>query len=75
MCKKLKRELTAAQKSARREQKKKYVTIFINGKQKRILRPQSIDGLQVDEFITRNADPIWLHQNEMKEFTAPEDDG
>ena len=26
-----------------------------------------IDGLPVDEFIRRNADPIWLHQNEMWE--------
>lgn len=27
-----------------------------------------IDGLPVDEFIARNADPIWLRQNEMWEF-------
>jgi len=41
------------------------MTIFINGKQKRVRRPQTIEGLDVDEFIRRNADPIWLHQNEM----------
>jgi hypothetical protein len=39
------------------------MTIFINGKQKRVRRPPEIDGLPVDEFIARNADPIWLHQN------------
>ena len=43
------------------------MTIFINGKQKRIPRPQLIDGLTVDEFIANNADPIWLHQNELWE--------
>ena len=62
---KRKRKLTAAERRARRERKRKYMTIFINGKQKRVLRPQEIDGLPVDEFIIRNADPIWLHQNGM----------
>ena len=31
-------------------------------------RPPKIDGLNVDEFIRRNAAPIWLHQNEMWEY-------
>ncbi len=42
--------------------------IFINGKQKRVKRPPTINGMDVDEFIRRNADPIWLHQNEMWEY-------
>ena len=54
------------------------MTIFINGKQKRVKRPPTIDGMDVDEFIRRNADPIWLHQNEMWEYledeTEDEDD-
>ena len=66
------RKLTAAEKRARRERKRKYMTIFVNGKQKRVLRPQEIDGMPVDEFIIRNADPIWLHQNEMWEFIDPD---
>jgi hypothetical protein len=44
--------------------------IFINGKQKRVRRPQTIDGMSVDEFLMRNADPVWLHQNEMWEYMA-----
>ncbi len=44
------------------------MTIFINGKQKRVKRPPAIDGMDVDEFTCRNADPIWLHQNEMWEY-------
>lgn len=40
----------------------------MNGKQVRIKRPPTIDGMSVDEFIRRNADPIWLHQNEMWEY-------
>ena len=66
------RKLTAAERRARRERKRKYMTIFINGKQKRVLRPQEIDELPVDEFIIRNADPIWLHQNEMWDLMKPD---
>ena len=57
-----------AQKAAKAERRKKYQWIFMNGKQVRIKRPPTIDGMDVDEFIRRNADPIWLHQNEMWEY-------
>lgn len=43
------------------------MTIFVNGKQKRVKRPPTVDGLGINELIRRNADPIWLHQNEMWE--------
>ena len=48
-----KRKLTAAEKRARKERKKNFMTIFINGKQKRVRRPQLIEGLPVDEFIAQ----------------------
>ncbi len=67
-----KRKLTPAERRARRERKRKYMTIFINGKQKRVPRPQMIDGLPVDEFMIRNADPIWLHQNGMWDLMNPD---
>lgn len=67
-----KRKLTAAEKRAKKERRKKFQWIFINGKQVRIKRPPTIEGLTVDEFILRNADPIWLHQNEMWELMQPE---
>ena len=70
---KRKRKLTAAEKRARRERKEKFMTVFVNGKQKRVPRPQQIDGLDVDDFIARNADPIWLHQNEMWELMPAND--
>jgi hypothetical protein len=75
MCKK-KRKLTPAEKAEKKLRREKYMTIFINGKQKRVKRPPTIDGMDVDEFIRRNADPIWLHQNEMWEYmeTETEDD-
>ncbi len=67
----IKKKLTAAQKRAKKdakaERQKKYQWIFKNGKQVRINRPPTIDGMEVDEFIQRNADPIGLHQNEMWE--------
>lgn len=40
----------------------------MDGKQVRIKRVKTIDGLPIDEFIQNNADPIWLHQNEMWEY-------
>lgn len=65
---KQKRRLTAQEKVARRRRKRETMIIFINGKQKRVKRPPTIDGMSVDEFILRNADPIWLVQNEMWEY-------
>jgi hypothetical protein len=62
-----KKKLTPAQKAARKKRKEEFMSIFVNGKQKRIKSPLTIDGLDFDEFIRRNADPIWLHQNEMWE--------
>jgi hypothetical protein len=50
------------------------MTIFINGKQKRVPREPTIEGLPVDEFIRRNADPIWLHQNGYWELIPSDDD-
>jgi len=62
------RKLSKQEKAEKKRRKKELVTIFINGKQKRDRRPPTIDGVDVDEFILRNADPIWLHQNEMWEL-------
>ena len=64
---KRKRKLTAAEKAEKRRRREQFMTIFINGKMKRVPRPPTIDGMSVEEFIRRNADPIWLHQNEMWE--------
>jgi hypothetical protein len=44
--------------------RKEYMTVFVNGKQKRVKRPDKIDAMEIDEFVRRNADSIWLHQNE-----------
>ena len=64
---KRKRKPTTAEKKARQKRRKEFMTIFINGKQKRVKRPPTVDGMDVDEFIKRNADPTWLQQNEMWE--------
>ncbi len=69
---KQKKKLTAAQKRARKkakeERQRKYMWVFMNGKQVRIKRPPTIEGMDPDDFIRQNADPIWLHQNEMREY-------
>jgi hypothetical protein len=63
-----KRKRTPAEKLARKLRKEKFMFVFVNGRQKRVRRPETIDGMPVDEFIARNANPIWLHQNEMWEL-------
>lgn len=77
MAKKTKKKLTSAQKrtkkAAKKERQKKYQWVFMNGKQKRVKRPATIDGMDVDEFIRQNADPIWLHQNKMWEYIEMEE--
>lgn len=64
---KQKRKLTPAEKAQKKKRQMEYMTIFIYGKQKRVKRPMTIDGIDLDDFIKRNADPIWLHHNEMWE--------
>jgi hypothetical protein len=75
---KVKKKLTAAQKrdrkKAKAERQKKYMWVFMNGKQVRVNRPPMIDGMDVDEYIQKNADPVWLHQNEMWEYIQTDED-
>jgi 16S rRNA U516 pseudouridylate synthase RsuA-like enzyme len=73
---KQKKKLSPSQKAAKKKvPKQEYVTIFMNGKQKRIKRPVLVDGMHVEEFIRTNADPVWLHQNELWEYIdLPEED-
>ena len=69
-----KKKLTPEQKAAKKKRQEEYMTVFMNGKQKRIKRPPTIDGMDVEEFIRRNGDPIWLHQNEMWEYINQNED-
>jgi uncharacterized protein YnzC (UPF0291/DUF896 family) len=71
---KRKRKLTAKEKAEKRRRRKEYMTIFVNGEQKRVKRPETIDGMDIDEFIRRNADSMWLHQNEMWEYMVDEEE-
>jgi hypothetical protein len=64
---KQKKKLTPAQKAAKKKRREEYMTVFMNGKQKRVKRPPHVDGIPVDEYIRNNADPVWLQQNEMWE--------
>ena len=69
-----KRKLTAAERQAKKRRRQEYVTVLIDGKQKRVKRPPTIDGMDANEFIRANVDPIWLHQNEMWEYMEDNDD-
>ena len=69
-----KKKLTPEQKAAKKKRQQEFMYVFINGKQKRVKRPPTIEGMDADEFIRRNADPIWLHQNEMWEYIDQNND-
>jgi hypothetical protein len=69
---KRKRKLTVKEKAERKRRRREYMTIFVRGKQKRVRRPEMIEGMDVEEFIGWNADPIWLHQNELSEYMMPD---
>lgn len=70
-----KRKPTAAEKAAKKRRRAEYQTIFIGGKMKRVRRPPTIDGMEVENFIRQNADPIFLHEAGlwwlMEDDTAP----
>jgi len=67
---KRKRKLSAEGRAERDRRRTEHTTIFVGGKQKRVKRPPMLEGLTTEEFIRANADPIWLHQNEMWEELA-----
>jgi 16S rRNA U516 pseudouridylate synthase RsuA-like enzyme len=71
---KRKRKATADEKAEKKHRQKEYMIIFLNGKQKRVKRLLTVDGMDVDEFVRRNADLIWLHQNEMWEYITDEEE-
>lgn len=56
-----------------KKRQKEFVTILINGKQKRVNRPQEIDRLSVDKNFLKNDAPIWQHQNELWEYIHEEE--
>lgn len=68
-----KRKLTAREKAEKKRRKQEFMTVFVNGKMKRVRRPPQIDGVDANEFMLRNADPLWLHQNELWEYINDED--
>jgi hypothetical protein len=70
---KRKRRLTAAEKAEKKRRKAEFRTVFVGGKQKRVRRPPTIDGMDVEEFIRRNADPAFLHEMGMWELMEEPD--
>ena len=73
-----KKKLTPAQRAARKQRKKDFMTVFMNGKQVRVRRPATVDGMDVEDYIRCNADDIWLHQHgywdTLDERYAPKED-
>lgn len=69
-----KRELTTKKKAKKARLRKEYMWIFVRGKQKRIRRQPMIDSMDVDDFIRRNADSIWLHHEGLWEYLMLDDE-
>ena len=68
-----KRKLTPAEKAENKRRHELFETVSFGGKQKRIKRIQPlIEGIPQDEFIRQNADPIWLHQDEIVDCSTVE---
>ena len=57
-----------SKKKKERKKNSKYEWVFINGKQVKQRKPEMIDGMLVEEYIMKNADSLWLQQNEMWEY-------
>jgi hypothetical protein len=62
---KSRRKLTPEQKAAKRQRRKEFMTIFVNGKQKRVRRPPTVDGMPLDEFISQLVD-VWCDRRELQ---------
>lgn len=54
------------------ERQKLYQTVFINGKQVRVKRPDTVEGIPVDEFMRENPDPLWQFEPELEEILGDE---
>jgi hypothetical protein len=67
-------KLSKSENENRKLRKLRYMTIFINGKQKRVKRPETINGIPMDEFIQNNGDNMFYYQNGDYEMIKPEND-
>ena len=56
-----KRKLTPAEKAQKKKRQTEYMTILVNGKQKQVKRLPTIDGIDLEDFIRENTDPVRLH--------------
>jgi len=61
---------TKGKTSTSENRKKDSEWVFIGGKQVRVKKPPTIEGIACDEYIEQNADPIWLYQNGMHHLIA-----
>ncbi len=71
---KVKTNIIICWKGEKKRRRKEYMSIFINRKQKRVKRPTTIDGMDLEKFVRRNADPIWLHKNQMWEYMTDDEE-
>lgn len=62
------------QKAEKARLRQKFMWIFVRGKQKRVRRPPTIEGMDPDDYIRLNADPTWLHQEGFWECLMPENE-
>lgn len=56
---------------SRKKRSKKFRIVFRNGRQVRVPLDDMVEGMPVEEFILRNAGPIFLHENELWQSLQP----
>ena len=64
----MKRKLTAAERKAKRLRREKFMTIYINGKMKRVLRRPLIPGAPVNWGLDEGAEIVFGPEHELYEM-------
>ena len=68
---KRKRKLTAAQKAEKARRRREFMTIFINGKMKRVRRPPTIDGIPSTSSFDGTLTPFFFIRRDSGSYSIP----
>jgi len=60
-----KNKLSATRRTEKRQPREQFTTVMMSGRQTRMRRPPTVEGIDVEEFFRRNATAVELHQEEL----------
>lgn len=58
-------KLSATRRTEKRQRREQFTTVMMSGRQTRMRRPPTVEGIDVEEFFRRNATAVELHQEEL----------